>query len=113
MQSKALLRTSSASRCSTAAPCSADVCCATKYSSSRRSARGAARVGLYKPPLFPRPFADPVQELIVPEDRVLRLADPVPLIGKQQQLRRHLLHLQRGEKLQALSHRNAIIQLAV
>src|SRR5579864_4388613 len=46
---------------------------------------------------------DPVKEGLVPEQAVLRLEDPVAFVGENDQARRNLLHLQRGEQLQALA----------
>src|SRR5438093_9087423 len=59
------------------------------------------------------PGIDPIDERFVPKDGVLRLENPMPFIGEQQKLRRNFLKLQRREQLQALSHRDAIIQLAM
>src|SRR2546430_9274541 len=54
----------------------------------------------------------PIQECLVPELRVLRLQHPVAFVGKNHQLRRHSLPLQRVEKLERLRVRHAVIHFA-
>src|SRR5713101_9025401 len=55
----------------------------------------------------------PAQHGLVPQLAVQRLQDPVALVGKQQQLRRHALALERREKLQPLGVGHAEVALAV
>src|ERR1051326_6434181 len=59
------------------------------------------------------PGIDPIQKGLVPQQAVLRLQDPVAFIGKEKELGRHFLQLQRGEEFQALRIRHAKILFAV
>src|SRR5581483_4737198 len=49
---------------------------------------------------------EPVEERFVPELRVLGLVDPVSFVGKDQELRRHTVALERGVELERLRVRN-------
>src|ERR1039457_323469 len=60
-----------------------------------------------------QPLVDPSQERAIPQNRVLRLQNPVAFVGEEQQFRRHVLHLKRREELQPLRIRDAKILLAV
>src|SRR5947209_7352430 len=62
---------------------------------------------------FPESFLDPILELLIPEDGVLRLADPVAFVRKENHFRGHVLHLQTRVQLHALAHWNAVIQFAM
>src|SRR5438105_7599455 len=57
------------------------------------------------------PLPDPFEERVVPKHAVLRLENPVTLIGKLEQFGRDFLKLQRGEELQALRVGHTEIQL--
>src|SRR5258708_15734061 len=54
----------------------------------------------------------PIQKRLVPKLRILWFQDPVTLIGKNHQLRRHFLPLQRAEKFERLRVRYAVIPLS-
>ena len=71
------------------------------------------RYGVCSANLLLGPLADPVEDRVVPEQAILRPENPVALIGKEQQLRRHVLLLQDGEALHALAGDIAEILLAV
>src|SRR5829696_3815281 len=56
---------------------------------------------------------EPALDLPPPEPLVLRLADPVALVGEDHHAAGHVLPLQRGEERDALVVRNAVVQLPV
>src|SRR5687768_4555609 len=56
---------------------------------------------------------EPVLRLLVPEQRVLRLEDPVILVRKIHEFARYAARLQRVEQLEAVIHRHAHVELAV
>src|SRR5580704_5929964 len=60
-----------------------------------------------------RPFANPFQKRVVPQQGILRLRYPVAFIGIDQQLRRHFLQLERRKELQPLCVWHAKIQLSI
>src|SRR4029079_15455963 len=55
---------------------------------------------------------EPLHHLSVPERAVLRLQDPVALVRKDDELRRHALSLQRAVELEALRVGEPIVDLA-
>src|SRR6266851_1833531 len=59
------------------------------------------------------PLIYPGVDRLVPQPAVLRLEHPVAFVGKIQHLRRHALHLQGGEKLEAFADVESVIALAV
>ena len=59
------------------------------------------------------PLTDPIEEGGVPKHRVLRLQDPVALVGEHEELRGYLLRLQSGEQLQTLPIRDAEVEFTV
>src|SRR5436190_10663931 len=61
--------------------------------------------------LLRSPLANPVEEITIPENRVLRFQNPMSFIGEDHDLRRHLLQLECREELHALTNGNPIIQL--
>src|SRR3989441_10207105 len=56
---------------------------------------------------------EPGEELAVPQARVLRLEDPVVLVGKVKQTRWYFLRLQRVVVLQRLGIGHAVVERAV
>src|SRR5260370_21467195 len=58
------------------------------------------------------PPVEPVHGDRMPQSRVYGLQDPVPFIGKGQELRGHALELERAEKLETLAEGDAIVLLA-
>jgi hypothetical protein len=81
----------------------------------RPSLRGLWRkpdCGRRKPALL-RPLVDPGIYGFVPQLRVLWLLHPVAFVGEIEHLRGHAFHLQRGEKLEAFAHVEAVVALAV
>src|SRR5436853_436662 len=71
--------------------------------------RPGARTSARRAEIFP----DKAEHRVVPGDDVARPEDPVVLVGKDDQLARHLVVLQRLEEVQALVHRAAIVLFAV
>src|SRR5205085_1550641 len=56
-------------------------------------------------------FANPGEHFLVPQERVLRLHDPVVFIGEVKEPRRHALLPERVVILHPLRHRHAVVLL--
>src|SRR5215216_6361911 len=59
------------------------------------------------------PLVDPREDLLMPQLGVLRLEDPVILVGEAQESARHALALERGERRDALGLDDAVVEAAV
>src|SRR5260370_32490134 len=58
------------------------------------------------------PPVEPVHDDRMPQARVAGLQDPVPLVGKGQELRGHALELEGAEELETLAEGDTIVLLA-
>src|SRR5450631_1940475 len=95
----------------------------TQTRAELRSADSRGRLSPHEPwrkpeaesraPALLRPLIDPGIYGFVPQLRILRLLHPVAFVGKIEHLRRDAFHLQRGEKLEAFAHVEAVVALAV
>src|SRR5438067_9254731 len=101
------------------AACGSWICAALRLGSrsclfsSALAGRSRARLGARTSARRTEIFPDKAEHRVVPGDDVARPEDPVVLVGKDEQLARHLVVLQRLEEVQALVDRAAIVLFAV